>query len=257
MRIVVSSIGCSETNTNFEDGDYESEELNSSDPDASDEERGLRYEKFRKEQMGKTYKPRFGMEFTCLQDFRDAIRDWNVRNGYELRWVKNEGDRVRVVCARGCPYKVLCSQVGQEITFAIKTPEEQMVHKCVKSLTNKSANSKWVSKSVVQLMQSNQKVRMKDIQHYMRTHFSLNINPNTAWKAKQYATAIIEGDSDRQYALLRRYGDELKRVCKQNTVKIGVERPIGSLHPRYFLLLFMFFHNLSNILLSNILDLLF
>jgi hypothetical protein len=75
MRIVVSSIGCSETNTNFEDGDYESEELNSSDPDASDEERGLRYEKFRKEQMGKTYKPRFGMEFTCLADFRLAIRD--------------------------------------------------------------------------------------------------------------------------------------------------------------------------------------
>ncbi|KAK2457356.1 hypothetical protein QL285_004634 [Trifolium repens] len=115
MRIVVSSIGCSETNTNFEDGDYESEELHSSDPDASDEERGLRYEKFRKEQMGKTYKPRFGMKFTCLADFRLAIRDWNVRNGYELR----------------------------------------------------------------------------------------------------------------------RYGDELRRVCKQNTVKIGVERPIGSLHPRF------------------------
>ena len=34
MRIVVSSIGCSETNTKFEDEDYESEELNSSDPDA-------------------------------------------------------------------------------------------------------------------------------------------------------------------------------------------------------------------------------
>jgi hypothetical protein len=240
MRIVVSSIGCSETNTNFEDGDYESEELHSSDPDASDEERGLRYEKFRKEQMGK-HTTRFGMEFTCLADFRLAIRDWNVRNGYELRWVKNEGDRVRVVCARGCPYRVLCSQVGQEQTFAIKTPEEQMVHKCVKSLTNKSANSKWVSKSVVQLMQSNQKVRMKDIQHYTRTYFSLNINPSTAWKAKQYATAIIEGDSDRQYALLRRYGDELKRVCKQNTVKIGVERPIGSLHPRYFLTLIYVF----------------
>jgi hypothetical protein len=90
-------------------------------------------------------------------------------------------------------------------------------------------------------MQTNQKVRLKDIQQHMRTHFSLNINPSTAWKAKQYATAIIEGDSDRQYALLRRYGDELRRVCKQNTVKIGVERPIGSLHPRYFLTLIYFF----------------
>ncbi|KAK2456777.1 hypothetical protein QL285_004115 [Trifolium repens] len=254
MRIVVSSIWCSETNTNFEDGDYESEELNSSDPDASDEERGLRYEKFRKKQMGKTYKPRFGMEFTCLQDFRDATRYWNVRNGYELRWVKNEGDKVRVVCARGCPYRVLCSQVGQEITFAIKTPEEQMVHKCVKSLTNKSANSKWVSKSVVQLKHTTQKVRLKDIQQHMRTHFSLNINPSTAWKAKQYETAIIEGDLDRQYALLRRYGDELIRVCKQNTVKIGVERPIGSLHPRFASFYFCFDGSLANLVIKEILN---
>ncbi|KAK2441280.1 hypothetical protein QL285_012599 [Trifolium repens] len=39
MKIVLSSIGCS-IKSKFDDGDYESEELHSSDPDASDEERG-------------------------------------------------------------------------------------------------------------------------------------------------------------------------------------------------------------------------
>jgi hypothetical protein len=70
-------------------------------------------------------------------------------------------------------------------------------------------------------MHTNQKVRIKDIVQHMRTHISLNINPSTAWKAKQYAIAIIEGDSDRQYALLRRYGDKLIRedirVCETET----------------------------------------
>jgi adenine-specific DNA glycosylase len=67
------------------------------------------------------------MKFNSLLDFKDAVRDWNVRNGYELKWVKNEGNRVRVVCARGCPYRVLCSQVGKERTFAIKTQDDKMV----------------------------------------------------------------------------------------------------------------------------------
>jgi hypothetical protein len=134
--------------------------------------------------MGKKYKFRFGMEFNSLPDFREAIRDWNVRNGYEVKWVKNEGTRVGVECARGYLYRVLCSQVGQERTFAIKTQDEKMAHTCIKSLTNKSANSKWVSKSVVKLMHTSQKVRIKDIIQHMRTNFSLNITPSTTWKTK-------------------------------------------------------------------------
>jgi hypothetical protein len=56
MRLVLSSIGVSGSESKFEDDEYESEELGSSDPDASDEERGVRYEKFRKDQMSKKYK---------------------------------------------------------------------------------------------------------------------------------------------------------------------------------------------------------
>jgi hypothetical protein len=234
MKIVLSSIGCS-SESKFDDGDYESEEFHSSDPDASYEERGVRYEKFRKDQMGKKYKFKYRMEFNSLADFREAIRDHNVRNGYEIMYAKNEGDRIRVVCRRGCPYRVLCSQVDQSRTFAIMTKDKYIKHTCIKSLTNKSANSKWVSKHVVNLMHTSQKVRIKGVIQLMRTNFSLIITPSTAWKAKQYASAIIEGDADRQYSMLRRYADELHRVSKQNTVKIGVDRPIPSIHLGYCL----------------------
>ena len=183
MQIVLSSIGCS-SGGKFDDEEYESEELNSDDPDASDEERGLRYEKYRKEKMGKKDKFKCGMEFTSLKDFRFAIRDHNVRNGYDIKFVKNEGDRVRVKCNRGCPYYVLCSQVGQSSTFAIKTEDRFIKHTCIKSLTNKAANSKWVSTHVVNQMHTSQKVRIKDIIKLMRTNFSLIITPSTAWKAK-------------------------------------------------------------------------
>jgi hypothetical protein len=97
-----------------------------------------------------------------------------------------------------------------------------------------------VSKEVVNLMHTSQKVRIKDIIQHMRTNFSLNITPSTSWKAKQYATAIIEADADRQYSLLRRYAEELRSKSKHNTVKIGVERPIPSnLHPRFVMFNFV------------------
>jgi hypothetical protein len=47
MKLVVSSIGCGDNK--FENNGYESEELGSSNPDASDEERGPRAERYRKE----------------------------------------------------------------------------------------------------------------------------------------------------------------------------------------------------------------
>jgi hypothetical protein len=88
MRIVLSSIGVSESESKFEDDEYESEELGSSDPDASDEERGVRYEKFRKDQTGKKYKFKFGMEFNSLPEFRDAIRDTMLEMAMKLLGLK-------------------------------------------------------------------------------------------------------------------------------------------------------------------------
>ncbi|KAK2382535.1 hypothetical protein QL285_070062 [Trifolium repens] len=69
MRIVLSSIGVSESESKFEDDEYESEELGSSDPDASDEERGVRYEKFRKDQTGDADR-----QYSLLRRYADELR---------------------------------------------------------------------------------------------------------------------------------------------------------------------------------------
>jgi hypothetical protein len=182
MSLILSTIGCNDND--FDDKGYESEELGSSDPDASDDDRGPIYEKFRKEHLNANFKFKFGMEFNSMQDFRDAMREWSALNGQPLDWVKNERTRVRVVCERKCGFFALCSQVGQEMTYVIKTPTKKMVHTCLTVSNNKTANSKWVAKEVVKLMQTFQKVILKDIMQHMRTNFSLGISMSRAWKAK-------------------------------------------------------------------------
>ena len=38
-----------------------------------------------------------GMIFSTPQVFRNALREWNVQNGYDIKFTKNEGTRVTAV----------------------------------------------------------------------------------------------------------------------------------------------------------------
>ncbi|XP_058784822.1 uncharacterized protein LOC131659682 [Vicia villosa] len=214
-----------------DEDEYVTDELDSSDPDLSDEDKVHKFEKFKKEHFNKNFKFEWGMEFNSLDEFREAIREWSVLNGREIKFVKNESYRVRVECRSKCEFLILCSKVGHKHTFAIKTIFDK--HTCVRVLDNRSASSRWVAKAVVKKMQTSQSVRITDIIQDLRQNFSVGITVARAWKAKLIAKRILEGDADRQYANLRRYASELHRVNPGNTGSITVNRPIPSIQPRF------------------------
>ncbi|CAI8615148.1 unnamed protein product [Vicia faba] len=155
-----------------EDVDYASEELESSDADESDMDdkpSKPKYEKFRSKMLNKDFQFKLGMEFISLSEFKDAIRDWSVLNGREIRFVKNESCRVRVECKSKCGFLALCSKVGGSLTYQIKTWVG--THTCARVLNNKSANSKWVSKLVVEKRKSQGKVKLSEIMSELRQKY--------------------------------------------------------------------------------------
>ena len=95
-----------------EDEEYVSDKLDSSDSYLFDSDKGkvLKFEKFRKKHLNKDFKFQWGMQFNSLDDFRYVIREWSVLNGREITFVKNESDRVRVVCRTNCGFLILCSK---------------------------------------------------------------------------------------------------------------------------------------------------
>ncbi|XP_058767340.1 uncharacterized protein LOC131641032 [Vicia villosa] len=196
-----------------------------------EDEKEHRFEKFKKEELNKDYKFKWGMEFNTLNDFREAIREWTVLNGREITFVKNESYRVRVECKAKCGFLMLCSKVGHKHSYAIKTIKD--THTCARVLENKSASSKWVAKAVVKKMRTSDKVRICDIIQDMRQNYSVGITVCRAWKAKLIAKKIIEGDADKEYANLWRHASELHRVNPGNTVKINIERPLPTIPPRF------------------------
>ncbi|CAI8605785.1 unnamed protein product [Vicia faba] len=226
---------CSKRATRIcEDVDYASEELESSDADESDMDdkpSKPKYEKFRSELLNKDFQFKLGMEFISLSEFKDAIRDWSVLNGREITFVKNESYRVRVECKSKCGFLALCSKVGGSLAYQLKTWVG--THTCARVLNNKSANSKWVSKLVVEKRKSQGKVKLSEIMSELRQKYSVGITKGKAWRAKAMAEEIIEGDAKEQYNMLWRYAAELRKHCAGNTVKLNTERPHPTLPLRF------------------------
>jgi len=75
------------------------------------------------EELTASYKFKVGLEFKSLAQFKEAIIEWNVLNGYEIKFEKNDKTRVRVICKdkKGiCGFLAFVSQVGDKHTFRMK-----------------------------------------------------------------------------------------------------------------------------------------
>ncbi|KAI5408446.1 hypothetical protein KIW84_054325 [Lathyrus oleraceus] len=59
---------------------YASDELGSSDPDASDQESGPRYPRFKMEEPENNYKFKVGLEFVSLDEFKEANTEWSANS---------------------------------------------------------------------------------------------------------------------------------------------------------------------------------
>ncbi|KAK7361174.1 hypothetical protein VNO77_03220 [Canavalia gladiata] len=214
------------------DEEYNSEKLDSAGDNSHTEDNNPpKYPIFRKEDMCKTFKFELGMEFKSLKDFKEAIQEHSVLNGKQIKFVKNDVVRVRVICSKSCEFKALCSKVGGRRTFRIKTLFGK--HTCGRIFDNKNANSKWVAKVVVDKFRTASKLTLTEIIEDVRKNYSAGITGWRAFKARQFAREMVEGDATKQYTLLWSYSAKLQRVSNGNTCKIQLDRPSQNLQPRF------------------------
>lgn len=62
-----------------------------------------------------------GLLFTSIAKFKVAMREYAIKNGRNMKFIKNEKEKVRVMCLIGCPWIVYATQVRDEKTFQVKT----------------------------------------------------------------------------------------------------------------------------------------
>ncbi|GAU09980.1 hypothetical protein TSUD_391720 [Trifolium subterraneum] len=217
------------------DDEYETEELDSASDDDGEgaSDKIVRYAKFKEEDMCKGFKFYVGMEFSSLDQFKKAVLKKNVLIGRQIKFAKNDANRVRAVCKSKdtCSYSVFVSRVGRTHTFRVKSLTQK--HDCVRVFDNKSAKSEWIAGAIVERMKSNGDMSIKEGIADMRIRFSIAITFSRAAKARKLAKKLVDGDADRQYSLLWSYSEELRNRNPGNTCKLHFERPAPTLEPRF------------------------
>ena len=53
---------------------------------------------FKTKELDKNYKFKVRMKFVSLDEFKEAITEWTILNGREIKYLKIDEVRVRVVC---------------------------------------------------------------------------------------------------------------------------------------------------------------
>ena len=59
--------------------------------------------------------------FTSAVEFRATVREYAIKIGKNMKFIKNKNDEVRVVCSTRSPWVVYASQVRDEKKFQVRT----------------------------------------------------------------------------------------------------------------------------------------
>ncbi|KAJ1401847.1 Zinc finger, SWIM-type [Sesbania bispinosa] len=106
-------------------------------------DRGMNGKLFVYEPNGKV-KLEIGLLFVDVDEFRAALRDFVIQEGFEIERIKNEKARVTARCAAdGCCWRIHASPTLDGKTYKIKTYNH--VHSCIRTSKNSNATSTWIA----------------------------------------------------------------------------------------------------------------
>ncbi|KAG5521123.1 hypothetical protein RHGRI_033621 [Rhododendron griersonianum] len=204
-------------------GDVSSEDLHSVYSDSDDEVKDKNPEFRAETDMGKVkFCP--GMKFSNAKEFREAVREYAIKKGKGIKFVKNETTRIKAICAaEECPWSIMGSLAQKGESFQVKTYKKK--HKCLRSFRVRHVTSMYLANKYVDSIRSNPNMPLEHLQERVRKDIVVNVSTTQAYRAKRKALDLIEGTHMEQYALLRDYCEEVRRTNPNTTIIINTIPP--------------------------------
>ncbi|KAG8383698.1 hypothetical protein BUALT_Bualt04G0041000 [Buddleja alternifolia] len=95
-----------------------------------------------------------GMKFENFRVYREALRDYCVRNRFDVEYIRNEAKRVTVTCKNeNCKWRLHASPIQNTRIFQIKSLKG--VPSYAKTFDNKLAKFSYIAKRLEQMTRDN------------------------------------------------------------------------------------------------------
>ncbi|XP_071937462.1 uncharacterized protein [Coffea arabica] len=172
-------------------------------------------------------KPNFelkvGQKFTNFRVFRFVLREWLVREGYEVTWVKNYSKKIIAKCAKGCTWRIRATPIQFESTFQIKSLKGE--HVCAREYQNKHATAAYLSIKYQDKIRDNPRGALMGLKNDIRRDLMINVSIAKVGRAKRKAKDLMLGTDMEQYQKLWSYAATVRDTNPGSTIKIQMDRP--------------------------------
>ncbi|XP_025611866.1 uncharacterized protein [Arachis hypogaea] len=178
--------------------DYESETLHT--PISSDDESSKhKFSEFDDDYEHGEGRFELGTRFATIDRFKEVVKDSFIDEGRELRWIKNDKERVRVGCIDDeCPWLVHLSYNKSLQCYQVKTYKND--HTCARDMGSNAADQHWISLKVEKRMNTQPHMRTNEAIDFLREEFSLTAHPKMVYRAVREARERIMGNEREQYS---------------------------------------------------------
>ncbi|KAG5531216.1 hypothetical protein RHGRI_025988 [Rhododendron griersonianum] len=198
-------------------GDDSSDDLHSACSNSDDDRKKDKFHEYRREtDLGKVQFT-VGMKFPSAKEFREAVREYSIKEGKDIKFVKNETTRVKAKCAtEECGWSVMASLSQKGESFQVKSHKSE--HDCLRTFKVRHVTSMYLAEKYVDSIRSNPDMPLDHLQQRVRKDLVVDISHTQAYRAKRKALNLIEGTNLEQFAKLRDYCEELRRTNPNTTI---------------------------------------
>ncbi|CAN1132002.1 hypothetical protein LINPERHAP2_LOCUS6746 [Linum perenne] len=145
-----------------------------------------------------------GMRFTGPSQFKDAVVNFTIAMGAEIRWVRSNQKNKEAVCIKeGCKWRVYASWFGTNEAYIVKVVG--LPHNCPRARGNRSANAKWIVSKYYNRFKIDPELNTKHLAREINLTHEITVSVRVCSNAKLLAKKMLEGTLVEAYAKLRPY----------------------------------------------------
>jgi len=141
--------------------EYNSKELDSGSDSDDDGSTKRNFTTFKLPNKMFDYKWEVGTYFGTKQEFQHAMRTYAIHSSREIKFVKNDRVRIRMICKESCDWNVYCAKIPKEETWQLRKVGPD--HTCSRSPNVKMLNSKWLGTKLQPNVRENPSLRITSI----------------------------------------------------------------------------------------------
>ncbi|KAF7841197.1 hypothetical protein G2W53_003495 [Senna tora] len=191
------------------DEEYESEELMSEDSDEDEDDDHIVqkqvFPRFKPIKDMADYKFDLRTIFGSKIEFIDAVKTHAMHNGKSTKFIKNDNQRVRVICIGGtkvrpCLWKLTTMKLSGEETWQLRVCHN--THTCSRDTVVKLMSADWLARKFESKLRSNPKTKIKELVDMAKRKWSQTLKKRKASRAKKIALKKIHGSNTEQFKRL-------------------------------------------------------